>query len=52
MSLYLKKIIHSLSKPYNLHLLLIPIIDLLQQFENYVKGTALRKRPGIKKKNN
>jgi hypothetical protein len=25
-------------------LLLLPIIDLLQQFEDYVKGMALRKR--------
>jgi hypothetical protein len=26
-------------------LLLLPIIDLLQQFEDYVKGIALQKRP-------
>ena len=28
--------------------LLLPIIDLLQQFEDYVKGIELRKRKGKK----
>jgi hypothetical protein len=28
-------------------LLLLPIIDLLQQFEDYVKGIELRKRKGL-----
>ena len=28
--------------------LLLPIIDLLQQFEDYVKGIALQKRKGKK----
>ena len=31
-------------------LLLLPIIDLLQQFEDYVKGIVLRKRKKEKKK--
>ena len=34
-----------LNSNWNTRLLPLPIIDLLQQFEDYVKGIALRKIP-------
>jgi hypothetical protein len=44
--MYFYEFIDSNSYQWSLLLLILPISDLLQQFEDYVKGIVLRKRKG------